>query len=141
MRSRPNPRPGVPNVPPNVPDESKAPDRRGNFFVYAHPFGCRIDLRGTQTVVAQYGSGGIRVDQYPHDGNPFFALLNGEAPKVLIQFGNPAGEGLVGLGVWIEKLLFKHASSLSRDVHGVLQSCIGRECPTECRRECLKILC
>ena len=67
-----------------------------------------VDLSGTQTVVAEYGFWGVRVDQHSHDSDAFLALLNRKTLKVVVKLLNPRGEGLAVMAAGIEQLLFKH---------------------------------
>src|SRR5450631_4816679 len=73
-----------------------------------------LSLSGTQTVVAQYGSRGVGVNEYPHDGDALLALLNCKALKVLVKLSNTRGEGLAVMAVWVEQLFFKHALPLAQ---------------------------
>ena len=67
-----------------------------------------VNLSRTQTVVAQYGVGGLGVDQHANDCYAFFALLGSKALEVDVELTHPRRERLAIMSGGIKRLFFKH---------------------------------
>ena len=67
-----------------------------------------VNLRRTQTVVAQYSAGRLSIDQNPNDSDTFFALLGRKTLNVNIELLNTRGKRLAIMSGGIKKLFLKH---------------------------------